>query len=196
MRKRIKNRRGQSGFTMVEILVVICIIGILISLGMATIPVMLTKARTQVCAANLSQIGIAMNQLANDNNGVYPEITNGAPYADYPAGSGAQTLYQALSTYGVTEKTLLCPLDQGAPGTSAPISGMAPAAANSYYYLTGSSYEWSPAFDDEAAAAPVLYIHGQVIPVQNSKVRLCMDYVAWHQGKTNRLYADGHVIAR
>ena len=61
------------GFTLVEILIVLAIIGILAAILLPVFNRARSTARTATCASNLKQIGLAMRQYAQDNSGFYPE---------------------------------------------------------------------------------------------------------------------------
>jgi prepilin-type N-terminal cleavage/methylation domain-containing protein/prepilin-type processing-associated H-X9-DG protein len=173
-------RRGQRGFTLVELLVVMAIIALLVSLGFPAYQSALGSARSTQCAGNLHAIGVAVAQAASDNNNQYPEIAQAASNP-YPAGSNAQSLYDTLSPYSITQGELQCPVDV-ALGTG------------SAYTQYGSSYEWNPAFDDEVTVTPILYWNAGVqIPVNSARVRLCTDFNPLHNGRMNILYGDGHV---
>jgi prepilin-type N-terminal cleavage/methylation domain-containing protein/prepilin-type processing-associated H-X9-DG protein len=180
---QLNSRRGLRGFTMVELMVVIGIIALLVSLILPAFGQMIQRARSTACAANLSSIGLAVSQAATDNNNTYPEINQGGGQI-YPAGSAAKDLYDTLSPYGITQKSLQCPTDIAA-GTA------------SSYAVYGSSYEWNPITDDEVTTSPILYLApGVQIPINNSRVRLCYDFNPIHRGKVNALYGDGRVRSR
>ena len=62
----------RNGFTLIEILVVISIIAILIALLLPTLARARSLALQIQCASNMRQIGIAMNEYANEYRGKYP----------------------------------------------------------------------------------------------------------------------------
>jgi prepilin-type N-terminal cleavage/methylation domain-containing protein/prepilin-type processing-associated H-X9-DG protein len=65
-------RRRKSGFTLVELLVVIGIIALLISILMPALSAARSQATRLKCSANLRTIGQTMHQYANDNKGYIP----------------------------------------------------------------------------------------------------------------------------
>ncbi len=73
--------RAFRGFTLIEILVVIAIIGVLLALLLPELEKAREQANTVRCAANLSQIGVAMTLYENDNHGAWPRTSYvaGAP---------------------------------------------------------------------------------------------------------------------
>jgi prepilin-type N-terminal cleavage/methylation domain-containing protein len=70
-RRRFMRRRIHGGFTLVELLVVITIIGILIGLLMPAVSAIRESARRAVCTSNLSQLGKAC-LLHEEKQGFFP----------------------------------------------------------------------------------------------------------------------------
>ncbi len=182
MKLSFLRRHRLIAFTLVEMLVVMAIIALLSTLLIPAGQTMILKARGLKCAANLRSIGIAVSQAAADNNNEYPEIDQAAAPV-YPPNSGATNLVGALAAYGITTDTIKCPVDLGSSPSS--------------FAQYGSSYQWNPLFDDDTTTTPILYLNANVkIPMNNTRVRLCTDFLPIHKGKMNALYGDGHVSAR
>ncbi len=92
-------KKNKAGFTLVEIMVVVGIIGIILSMAIPNFINSRRKARAQVCVNNLHQIHGAKQQWAMDNNQgetATPTSANLAPtyLADYPT-------CPAAGTYGI-----------------------------------------------------------------------------------------------
>lgn len=64
----------RKGFTLIEILVVLAIMGILATLTFAVFSRVRERGNNAVCQSNLKQIALAMHQYVQDNDGTYPYI--------------------------------------------------------------------------------------------------------------------------
>ena len=111
----------QSGFTLVELLVVIGIIALLIAILMPALAASRAAAARVACASNLRQIGLATVMYANDNRGFVPEyrrMDQGADFTytlTYTQDSGTPVDYGSnmgrliLRKYMTSEQIIFCP---------------------------------------------------------------------------------------
>jgi len=176
--------RGKCGaFTLVELLVVMAIIACLVSLLLPSLATVRAKADTMKCVGNMRQIGVAVNLYVSDHSERTPIIEPWPSQPVYTSTDGAQTMLQALGTYGVTEASLQCPSDLKGPN---------------YYAKEGSSYQWFPGVSNQNTHSisnffPRMTNQNQAMTM--SQLFLAFDYSGVHTGKYNVLYGDGHVAA-
>jgi hypothetical protein len=83
----------KASFTLIELLVVVAIITVLIAMLLPVLKLARGQARTILCQSNLRQIGLALNEYSNDNNGLMlPSEKNMLPHdrvwPGYEAASG------------------------------------------------------------------------------------------------------------
>jgi prepilin-type N-terminal cleavage/methylation domain-containing protein/prepilin-type processing-associated H-X9-DG protein len=82
--RRSDSRPGDSrrtGFTVVELLVVIGIVGVLLAILLPALGRARASAQRTACASNLRQIGQLLNAYANDNRGELPVVYAGPEFA-------------------------------------------------------------------------------------------------------------------
>lgn len=82
-----KRKSRQTGFTLVEILVVLAVVAVLASILFAVFARVKETGRSTVCQSNLKQIALAFQQYVQDNSGRYPhnmyEDNKGTPSAKF-----------------------------------------------------------------------------------------------------------------
>jgi prepilin-type N-terminal cleavage/methylation domain-containing protein/prepilin-type processing-associated H-X9-DG protein len=190
MNRRIFTHRTRRGFTLVELIIVIAIIGMLVALTIPQWGRLQTRAQSVACVNNLRQVGIGVLSYVAENNNTFPMIEpnpNDPVYDQEEVteeGKEIQVkpMLEALEPYGVTVGVLKCPTD----------IRRNPSFFSSY----NTSYQWRVMVDDENAIAPAIYGgrrgYGMRI-VKPSRVTLCTDFLPIHGGRANRLYGDGHV---
>lgn len=178
-----RNKRRE-GFTLVELLVVVAIIGLLVSLSIPEYGKFIDRSRSAACMGNLRQVGLAVGFYMNDHEGKFPFINNPANPVytspdDIPTGVPPVTMAEAFGPYGVSGKVLRCPSD---------------VLFNDRFDKEGSSYEWRPMLDGEEKVNPEIYTrHGTIRTPRLSGFRLVFDTDPVHAGRQNLLYADGSV---
>ena len=182
-------RRSSKAFTLIELIVVIAIIGMLAVLSIPELTRAKSRAQSTVCVNNLRQVGIGVLSYIADNDNTFPMIEPNQTdpvYVDDGKTDNKEVevepMLPALEPYGVTAAVLKCPTDI--------------RRTPSYFETRGTSYQWRVMVDDENATAPMIYGGRRgysVRMVKPSRVTLCTDFLAIHNGRVNRLYGDGHV---
>ena len=162
----------RSGFSLVELLVSMAVIAILIAL---LLPAM-TKARQQAtsvqCKARLQQLGQAIAQYQNANNGKYPiaaSLPNPIYLRDF-----LRPLPELLAPYLQTNQNMFrCPGDE------------------TYYMTEGSSYFYY----EELAYRPLKSTFFYTVVKTPTLTPILWDGAVYHGGKVPRnwLFADLHV---
>lgn len=113
--------RGQRGFTMVEVLVVVAIIALLGCLVVVVSGKMTAGARRVACLSNLREIGVALELYLGDHNNQFPNVELARSRSE----DDANTLEGALDPYLDDPEVFHCPADR------------------ELFKSTGSSYFWN-----------------------------------------------------
>jgi prepilin-type N-terminal cleavage/methylation domain-containing protein/prepilin-type processing-associated H-X9-DG protein len=105
MRRRLASAHG---FTLIELLVVVAIIAVLVAILLPAMAAARERAGITECAANLHQVGMAMQGYLNDYNDCYPVVLHPSWWTGDPA-ADLDKWYRLLHPYVGTYKVLNCP---------------------------------------------------------------------------------------
>ena len=161
---------ARCGFSLLELLVAIFIIGLL--LGLAGIGLQRSRevARTAVCASNLRQLSTQLQVYLNDSRGLMPSFNNRVSSSD-PGPAIDTDLFEP----GVGDGVMKCPADD-----------------RKIFETSGTSYYWNFSLNGQKVDTMFSLFGGR----DQNRIPLLSDKEGWHPELTPRvniLYADSHV---
>ncbi len=112
---------GSAGFTAIELLVVVAIIGILVALVLPAVQMAREAARRTWCAGNLHQLGVALNNHATRAQALPRRLSGLLREIEQTALAGLSLDTTTATPAGQTARSttiavFLCPSDQALPG--------------------------------------------------------------------------------
>lgn len=205
------------GFTLVELLTVIAIIGVLAGIIIPVASNVRMTANRAKCASNMRQIGTGLHLYANDNKGYLPmttESTLGA-IGDREEEIKASWIYQLSGYVGNVDEIRICPADEPERQTAIRNNKATSYLLNNIVF---DPDEYSPAYNRlqniPNPTRTLLAIIGSRPVSQTWDHAHCRNWTSWGRmlddlhvdrhrtgsqaadrlkGSANYLYADGHV---
>lgn len=214
--RTLKQNTRTSGFTLIEILLVLGIIGMLSAMLMPVFASVRERARQTSCASNLRQLGLSISLYAQDSDDRYPLGVTNTAYIDADGGTPKPSidlfalplLKDVLHPYTRSAGVWDCSSDTGSlrsvihidmrTGETVSVPPF-PSAFERY----GTSFQYHTSLGLQQVLHPSgAYTYGQ--PVQQlgpAEVGVLTDLGSrWHSGegeldepRRNVLFADGHV---
>jgi prepilin-type N-terminal cleavage/methylation domain-containing protein/prepilin-type processing-associated H-X9-DG protein len=190
--------KRKNGFTLVELLVVIGIIGVLVGLLFPAIQRARESARSTQCKSNLKQIGLAMTRYLDQRGerGKFPETAR-LPKTENPLNlpSVAKVLAPFCEN---SEELFICPSDyfDQKPDENGVVAEE--DRFETWHDREGLSYEY-PSLLFAGKTRPEV-LDTRFGPVGTSEVWIVYDFDSFHgspgeNGSRNYAYLDGHVDA-
>jgi prepilin-type processing-associated H-X9-DG protein/prepilin-type N-terminal cleavage/methylation domain-containing protein len=198
--KRPIRSTPQAGFSLIELLVIVVIIGILATMCMTAVSKVREKGQLTVCASNLRQIMGATLTYINDNNGKMPLVYQNE------VGDGSRWAVQILGYLGDTspridegDSVFRCPADN-VVRTESIVSTPCSYGLNVYVHVNGIASNTTRKYFAIIPDPAKTIFYGEVWSGANTVLHSLSTGAGeqflgnYHDGKgSNYAFADGHV---
>ena len=187
---------GGRGFTLIELMVVIGIIGLLIGITVPSLGKARVQAKRTKCMTNLRAIGQGIQAYLNANNDRYfyaaefpsteEEVAEAEDREPYPP------IWEALEIeLGRAKKVFHCPSDRNTKNRE--------LGGSTYFETEGTSYEWRSQFNGQMVGRDDL-THATGAGLGAADAPMMFDFEAFHghdkaPGSLVVLFADLHLQA-
>ena len=153
------------GFTLIEMLVVLAVIGTLAGIGIPLARSTIAKSREATCLNQLRSLGVALEGYLQDHQQILPDLEAGRSSKT----EDVAVLEVVLLPYIESADAFKCPQD------------------SKEFEKSGSSYLWN--FTQSKRRMSDLWFY-RIDGDRPDKIPLISDKESWHPGGTNFLYAD------
>ncbi len=171
----------KTGFTLLEMLVVVAVILILFAILMPALGRAKEAGRSARCASNLHQLQLASLDYAMGNNGNFPGQNWVSSNIWYGLSGQTSISGGVLWVYVKAKDVYLCPT------FALPSVCGRPDAVRSYSIVTGAKATMTN------ASSQVLFADDRSITNSPDTTMNATNVAKWHTGRGNVVYVDGHV---
>lgn len=198
------------GFTLVELLTVVAIVGVLVAITVPVVGRMRAAAKSASCQANLRQMGVAFGTYVADNRGFFPAVTKHTN-ADTSKGGvntlgnwqveispyfGKQLKQNVQAEANEPIKQLQCPefevVDKNVVTRGYGMNDVL-TSRGMVQALTGSSNVSTYSYNFRVRAVEVVRPTKTVLVSDSDSI--LASFAERHAGRANCVFADGHVAS-
>ena len=176
------NKRKYSGFTLLELLVVISLVAMLIGILVPSLKKAKALTKSTVCKSNLRAAAVGFRMYLDEYDDYMP------PAARYPSLgiNNLKPIAEFLRPFLSGPKSLRCPADS---------RHMRDDSDRNYFETEDSSYEYN---QDIGGQRVKNTFFSKDLGFSERDIQVIYDYASFHKkkgkpGAVNYLYADGHV---